>query len=66
MFRHAGDTIDNGQHVNIRVDLQAQQVTWTVDNKLMAEAAVPEHMRDRQLYLTLLMKHKGDELELLF
>lgn len=37
-----------------------------LDEAKVAEAVIPEHMRGQKLYLVLVMKHRGDELELLF
>lgn len=60
-----GRVVKDGEVISMQVDTSNWRVKWNIGQELLADMEIPKAMRNKYLYVILIMMSKNDVMELL-
>ena len=57
--------MNDGEVITMQVDTAQWMVRWSVGEQQLAQTNIPQQMRNKVLYVVVLMYHQNDVVELL-
>jgi len=66
LSRNGKREIKDGETIILTVDTSGWEVKWSVNQELIAVSTIPPHMRDKGLFLTIMMAYPKDTVDIIF
>jgi len=60
-----GRAVSDGEVIAIRVDTANWQIKWNVGSEELAATVIPKQMRNKSLYIIVIMRDQNDVVEML-
>ena len=57
--------MNDGEVITLQVDTKEWKVIWSVGQQQLGQGSIPQQMRNKALYVVVIMYHQNDVVELL-